>query len=72
MEDVQQRGRSKPPLNETPGVQQEAFCHRMELSAGCKAFLGSSKVLKASESHCTASCASRQINCKVTGKKKIV
>lgn len=26
----------------TAGVQQEAFCHRMELSAGCKAFLGSS------------------------------
>lgn len=39
---LQQRGRSKPPVNETPGVQQEAFCHRMELSAGCKAFLGSS------------------------------
>lgn len=26
----------------TAGVQQEVFCHRMELSAGCKAFLGSS------------------------------
>lgn len=65
-------GMSKLPLNETTGVQQEAFCHRMELSAGCKAFLGSSTNTPVSESHCTActaNCASRQINCKVTEKK---